>query len=133
LSVTGDSVNGDTRAANPSTYIADGYLNGTISAAGASNFSATLVRPDSLASSFPEGTIGGFSSRGYDTFLSIPFGSAGINDPNGVPTGGVALVGGVVTEFAATEPASFVIIALLGLAQVGMARLRNRRRRGLVA
>jgi hypothetical protein len=46
---------------------------------------------------------------------------------------GVALVGGVVTEFAAPEPASFVVVALLGLAQVGTARLRNRRRRGLVA
>jgi hypothetical protein len=50
-----------------------------------------------------------------------------------VLTRGVALVGGVVTEFAAPEPASVLVVSLLGLALVGTARLRDRRRRDLIA
>jgi hypothetical protein len=133
LSVTINSVNGDGHAANPSTYVVDGYLTGTISTTGASSFTATFVRPDWLSSTFPAGMIGSFSSGGYDTFLSIPFGSAGINDPTGTPTGGLSMLGGIVSEHAAPEPASAVVLALLALGQVATVRLRNRRGRNRVA
>jgi hypothetical protein len=132
LTVTVNSVNGDTQAANPSSYVVEGYLNGTILGNGPSSLTATFVTPGSLSSSFPAGTIASFSSSGYDTFLSIPSSTATISSPDGVP-GGLSMMGGAVSEMAAPEPASFVVLALLGLAQVGAVRWRNRRRRGLVA
>jgi hypothetical protein len=133
LSVTVNSVNGNTQAANPSTYTVDGYLKGTVSATGSSSFTATFLTPDWMSPTFPAGMIGSFSSGGYDTFLSIPTGSVGINDPSGTSTGGVALLGGVITEQAVPEPSSVVVLALLAVGHVATIRLRNRRGRGRVA
>jgi hypothetical protein len=133
LSVTVNSVNGNTQAANPSTYTVDGYLTGTVSATGSSSFTASFVRPDWLAPTFPAGLIGSFSSGGYDTFLSIPSGSIGINDPSGTSTGGVALLGRILTEQAAPEPSSVVVLAMLAVGHVATVRLRNRRGRGRIA
>jgi hypothetical protein len=127
LTVTINSVNGNTQAANPPSYVVEGFLNGTLSATGPSSLTATFVRPDNPSSSFPAGTIASFSSGGYDTFLSIPS-TMTISSPDGVP-GGLSLAGGVVSEFAAPEPSSWVVVGLLGLAQVGALRLRNRNRR----
>jgi hypothetical protein len=133
LSVTVNSLNGNTQAANPSTYVVDGYLTGTISATGSSSFTASFLTPDWMATTFPAGMIGSFSSGGFDTFLSIPTGSVGINDPSGIPTGGVALLGGIITEQAAPEPSSVVILGLLAVGHVAAVRLRNRRGRNRVA
>jgi hypothetical protein len=127
LTVSVNSENGDTHAANPPAFVVEGYLTGALSGNGPSSLTATFVRPESLSSSFPPGTIGSFSSGGYDTFLSIPSSTATISGPNGVP-GGLSLAGGLVAEQAAPEPASFVVLALLGLARAGAVRLRSRRR-----
>jgi hypothetical protein len=127
LTVTVNSVNGDTQAANPSSYVVEGFLNGTLSATGPSSLTATFVRPDNLSSSFPAGTIASFSSGGFDTFLSIPS-TMTISSPDGVP-GGISLAGGVVSEFATPEPSSWVVAGLLSLAQLGALRMRNRTRR----
>jgi hypothetical protein len=132
LTVKINSVNGDTQAAYPATYVVDGYLTGVLSSNGPSSLTATFVRPDSLSPSFPAGTIASFSAGGYDTFLSIPSGTTTIGAPDGVPAG-LSLLGGVVAEYATPEPASLVVLGLLGLAQVGAYRMKNRRRRGLAA
>jgi hypothetical protein len=130
LTVTVNSVNGNTQAANPSSYVAEGYLTGTVSGNGPSSLTATFVLPSSLPSSFPAGTFGSFSSGGYDAFVSIPYGSTTISNPDGLP-GGLSLMANVATEFAAPEPTSLVVLGLLGLAQVGVFRWRNHRRRAL--
>jgi hypothetical protein len=132
LTVNVNSVNGDTHAANPSSYVVDGYLTGSLSGSGPSSLTATFVRPDSVSPSYPAGTIASFSSGGYDTFLSIPYGTTTISSPNGIPAG-LSLLGGVVAEYATPEPASLVVLGFLGLAQVGAFRTRSRRRRGLAA
>jgi hypothetical protein len=132
LTVTVNSVDGDTHAANPSSFVVEGYLDGTLSMNGPSSLTATFATPGSLPSSFPPGTIGSFSSGGQDTFLAIPSSTTTVSRPDGVPAG-LSLAGGVVGEMAAPEPASVVVLALLGLAQGGAIRLRNRRRRDRVA
>ena len=132
LTVAVSSVTGDSQAANPPSFVVEGYLNGTLSGNGPSSLTATFVRPDSLSSSFPAGTFGSFSSGGYDTFLSIPVSTASVSSPDGVPAG-ISIAGSLTGEMAAPEPASFVVLALLGLTQVGTVWLRNRRRRCRVA
>ena len=131
LTVTVNSVNGDTHAADPQSFIAYGYLNGNVSINGPSSLTATFIRPDTIDPRFPQGTIASFSSGGYDTFLAIPTGTVSVSDPNGVP-GAIIFSGEVVSEYAAhpaPEPGSLVVLGLLGLAQVGAFRWRNRRRR----
>ena len=88
LSVTVNSVNGNTQAANPSTYTLDGFFSGTVTATGAQGFSAIFVTSPSLPHTIPPGTFGSFSSGGYDTFLSIPYTSIGVSNPGGIPAGG---------------------------------------------
>jgi hypothetical protein len=78
------------------------------------------------------GTIASFSSGGVDTFLSLPDGSTSIGRPDGLPAG-LTLGGDVLAVHSAPEPASWAVLALLGLAQAGVVRLRRRRRRGLAA
>jgi hypothetical protein len=129
LTVTVNSLNGNAQAANPSSFTVGGYLNGTLSMNGPSSITATFERPDSVDPRFPQGTIGSFSAGGYDTFLSIPSGTVSSDNPVGA--GGMTLTGEVVAEFSAPEPASWIVLGLLGLAQVGAVRWRGRRRRGL--
>lgn len=128
LTVSVNSVDGNTNAAQPSTYVVDGMLNGTLSSNGPSSLTATFFTPSNLPSSFPQGTIASFSSGGQDTFLSIPQGTTTISSPDGVP-GGLSLMGGAVSEFATPEPTSWIVLGLLGLGHVGTARFRGRRRR----
>jgi hypothetical protein len=132
LNVTVNSVNGDPNAANPQSFMVAGYLNGSLAGNGPSNLTATFLRPDFASPTFPAGTIAGFHSGGFDTFLSIPDGSTSVSRPDGLPAG-LSIAGGVVSVHAAPEPASFAVLALLGLAQAGVVRLRNRRRRGRAA
>jgi hypothetical protein len=132
LTVTVNSVNGEPHAANPPSYVVEGYLNGTLTGNGPSSLTATFVTPNSQAPSFPVGTFAGFSSGGYDTFLSIPSSTTTISSPDGVPAG-LSLLGSFVAEYATPEPSSFMVLGLLGLAQFGAYRLRNRRRRELAA
>lgn len=132
LTVSVNSVNGDTNGANPSTYIVDGFLTGALSSNGPSSLTATFVTPTGLSSSFPTGTIASVSSGGYDTFLSIPSSTTTVGSPDGAPAG-LSLMGMVVSEHAAPEPSSWVVLGLLGLAQFGASRLRRRRRGRLVA
>jgi hypothetical protein len=132
LTVTVNSVNGDPHAANPSTFTVAGYLTGALTSNGPSSLTATFLTPDFQSPSLPAGTIATLSSGGFDTFLSMPGGSTSIGRPDGLPAG-LSLGGSVVSVHSAPEPASFAVLALLGLAQAGVVRLRNRRRRGLAA
>jgi hypothetical protein len=132
LSVTVNSVNGNAQAANPSTFIVDGYLNGKVSASGSSSFNVSRLVMDLAYPQFPAGMIGAFTSGGHDTFLTVPF-TAGINDPSGISTGGLALLGGIITEQAAPEPSSVVVLSLLAVGHIATVRLRNRRSRARVA
>ncbi len=129
LTVTVNSVNGDTQAANPRSYMVAGYLSGALASNGPSSLTATFLRPDSLSPSFPAGTIASFHSGGFDTFLSIPDATTSIGRPDGLPAG-LSIAGGAVSVHAAPEPASFAVLALLVLAQAGVVGLLNRRRRG---
>ena len=133
LTVTVNSVNGDTHAANPPSFVVEGYLNGTILGQRPVEPDREFVRPDFADFKLPQGTIASFSSGGSRHVPRRSLSSTTtISSPDGVP-GGLSIMGGVVAETAAPEPASFVVLALLGLAQVGAVRWRNRRRRGLVA
>jgi hypothetical protein len=69
LTVTVNSVNGDTNAADPRSYMVAGYLTSALTNNGPSSLTATFLRPDHLAPSFPMGTIASFQSGGNDTFL----------------------------------------------------------------
>ena len=86
-----------------------------------------------LASSYPVGTIASFSSGGYETFLSVPSSTTTSSSPG--TNVGLSLLGQVVSEQATPtpEPSSLVVLGLLGLAQFGAYRLRNRRRGRLAA
>jgi len=129
LTVTVNSVNGDPHAANPSTFTVEGYLTGALTSNGASSLTATFIRPDFGTPSIPVGTIASFNSGGLDTFVSLPDGSTSVGRPDGLPAG-LTLGGTVVSVQSAPEPASWAVLALLGLAQAGVVRLRSRRRRG---
>jgi hypothetical protein len=132
LTVTVNSVNGEPNAANPSTFTVAGYLTGALTGNGASSLTATFLTPDFQSPSLPAGTIATISSGGLDTFLTMPGGSTSIGRPDGLPAG-LTLGGGLVSVQSAPEPASWAVLALLGLAQAGVVRLRRRRRRRLAA
>ena len=125
VTVTINSVNGNTQAASPASFTAQGFLNGTYSPTGTSNVAATFLGTIGLDPRFPQGLFGSFSSGGYDVFLAIAPGSQGAGSPSGLFSSG-PLAADVVVEFATPEPTSLIVAATLGLAHLGLARLRRR-------
>jgi hypothetical protein len=132
LTVTVNSLNGETHTANPQSYTVAGYLTGALTNDGPSSLTATFLRPDFQSASIPVGTIASLGSGGFDTFLSLPDGTTTISRPDGIPAG-LTLGGVLISVQSAPEPGSFAILALLGLAQAGWIGLRNRPRRGQAA
>ncbi len=112
LSVTVNSVNGNTQAANPSTYILDGFFSGTVTATGARASRRLSSRRLRCLTPSPRGRSGA-SALGVTIPSCRSLTSIGVSNPGGIPAGGFSLTGGIVTEYAAPEPASWAVLALL--------------------